>query len=115
MRSIPVDTSNAMIMLALLRGPKMKNRKTGELATDADTGATLMIVDVTFIADGAAEVLSLSVPEPGIPEGLTPGMPVRLTGLVARPWENTFDGEKRSGVAFRAAAVTAAVPMTAKG
>jgi hypothetical protein len=35
------------------------------------------------------------------------GTPVALTGLVARPWENEFNGQKRHGISFRAVAVTA--------
>ncbi len=34
------------------------------------------------------------------------GTPVALTGLIARPWENEFNGQKRHGIAFRAVAVT---------
>lgn len=39
------------------------------------------------------------------------GTPVALTGLVARPWENEFNGQKRHGISFRAVAVTS---LTAK-
>jgi hypothetical protein len=34
------------------------------------------------------------------------GTPVALTGLIARPWENEFNGQRRHGIAFRAVAVT---------
>jgi hypothetical protein len=45
-------------------------------------------------------------------EGLTLGAPVSLPGLVARPWESTFNGQQRHGIAFRATAVMAgAFPM----
>jgi hypothetical protein len=34
-------------------------------------------------------------------------MPVKVVGLKARDWENTFNGEKRFGIAFRAVAIVA--------
>lgn len=42
------------------------------------------------------------------------GTPVALTGLIARPWENEFNGQKRHGIAFRAVAVTSLADMAAK-
>lgn len=106
MRQIPVDTSAAMVMVAQPPAVKIKDRRTGEIATDADTGAQMMTVDVLFAANGEAEVLSISVPAPGITGDLVMGTPVALTGLVARPWENEFNGQKRHGISFRAVAVT---------
>ncbi|MCX5075615.1 hypothetical protein OHA84_12570 [Streptomyces sp. NBC_00513] len=106
MRQIPVDTSDAMVMVAQPPAVKIKDRRTGEIATDADTGAQMMTVDVLFAANGEAEVLSITVPAPGITGDLVMGTSVALTGLVARPWENEFNGQKRHGIAFRAVAVT---------
>jgi hypothetical protein len=99
LRQIPVDTSNAVVMVAKAPQPKVKDRRTGEIALDAETGAKLMTVDVV-------EILSLTVPETGVSEELTMGTPVALTGLIARPWENEFNGQRRHGIAFRAVAVT---------
>ncbi|TWE18620.1 hypothetical protein FB465_3701 [Kitasatospora atroaurantiaca] len=113
MRFIPVDTTGALVMVAQEPRLKLKNRQTGEMATDAETGVPLMTLDVTFVANGQADILSLTVPQPGIPEGLVPGTLVALTKLIARPWENEFNGQKRSGIAFRADAVTATVPALA--
>ncbi|QKV93027.1 hypothetical protein HUT19_15730 [Streptomyces sp. NA02950] len=106
MRQIPVDTSAASVMVAQPPQPKVKDRRTGERAMDAETGAALMTVDVMFVLDGNAEILSLTVPETGISGELAMGTPVALTGLIARPWENEFNGQKRHGIAFRAVAVT---------
>ncbi|WP_370069640.1 hypothetical protein [Streptacidiphilus sp. MAP5-3] len=111
MRFFNVDTSNAQVLLMQNRGPKLKNRETGEIATDRDTGATLMVLDLAYLANGEADVLTVTVPEPGIPADLMPGMPVRITGLIARPWENPSG----HGIAFRAVAVAAAVPANSKG
>ncbi|MFC7843684.1 hypothetical protein [Streptomyces sp. NPDC057382] len=106
MRQIPVDTSTATVMVAKTPQPKVKDRRTGEIAMDVESGAKLMTVDVMFAANDEVEILSITVPEPGISGELTMGTPVALTGLIARPWENDFNGQKRHGIAFRAVAVT---------
>ena len=105
MRQIPVETSGATVMVAKAPQPKVKDRRTGEIAIDAD-GVKLMTVDVMFAANDEVEILSITVPEPGISSDLAMGTPVALTGLIARPWENEFNGQKRHGIAFRAVAVT---------
>ncbi|MEU2536610.1 SCO3933 family regulatory protein [Streptomyces iakyrus] len=106
MRQIPVDTSAATVMVAKTPQPKVKDRRSGEIAMDVESGAKLMTVDVMFAANDEVEILSVTVPEPGISGELTMGTPVALTGLIARPWENDFNGQKRHGIAFRAVAVT---------
>ncbi|MFI9493353.1 hypothetical protein ACIG8K_17555 [Streptomyces halstedii] len=106
MRQIPVDTSSAVVMVAKTPKVKVRDRRTGEIATDTETGAQLMTVDVMFAANEEVEILSVTVPEPGITGELSMGTPVALTGLVARPWENDFNGQRRHGIAFRAVAVT---------
>ncbi|WP_328547740.1 hypothetical protein [Streptomyces platensis] len=106
MRQIPVDTSAATVMVAKQPQIKIKDRRTGEVALDVETGAKLMTVDVMFAANDAVEILSITVPESGVSGELGMGTPVALTGLIARPWENEFNGQKRHGIAFRAVAVT---------
>ncbi|MGX1975012.1 SCO3933 family regulatory protein [Streptomyces kronopolitis] len=106
MRQIPVDTSAATVMVAKQPQIKVKDRRTGEVALDVETGAKLMTVDVMFAANDAVEILSVTVPESGVSGELGMGTPVALTGLIARPWENEFNGQKRHGIAFRAVAVT---------
>ncbi|CAM5459371.1 Replication activator protein Pra OS=Streptomyces alboniger OX=132473 GN=CP975_18375 PE=4 SV=1 [Streptomyces alboniger] len=114
MRQIPVDTSTATVMVAKPPQPKVKDRRTGEVATDADTGATLMTVEVMFSANDEVELLSVAVPEPGISGELVMGTHVALTGLIARPWENDFGNGKRHGISFRAVAVTSLAAGVAK-
>lgn len=106
MRQIPVDTSVATVMVAQPPQSKVKDRRTGERAMDVETGAPLSTVDVMFAANGEVEILSVTVPETGISGDLVMGTPVALTGLIARPWENEFNGQKRHGISFRAVAVT---------
>lgn len=113
MRQIPVDTSTASVMVA--QPPQLKvNRQSGEIQTDRETGTRLMTVDVMFAMDGNAEVMTVTVPESGISDELVMGTPVALTGLIARPWENEFNGQKRHGIAFRAVAVTSLTMDTSK-
>ncbi|MBW5483739.1 SCO3933 family regulatory protein [Streptomyces bambusae] len=114
MRQIPVDTSAAMLMVAQPPQPKIKDRRTGEIATDLETGAPLATVDVVFLMAGVSDVLSVTVPQPGVSNELVMGTPVAITGLIARPWENEFNGQKRHGISYRAAAVTSlAAPVKA--
>ncbi|MFB7326203.1 hypothetical protein [Streptomyces sp. NPDC056190] len=113
MRQIPVETSSATVMVAQAPEPKIRDRRTGEVATDAETGATLMTVNVMFALNGEVEILNVTVPETGISGDLVMGTPVALTGLIARPWENEFNGQKRHGIAFRAVAVTSLVDTAA--
>ncbi|RFU82771.1 hypothetical protein DY218_31450 [Streptomyces triticagri] len=105
MRQIPVDVSAATVMAAKAPQPKVKDRRTGEIATDAE-GVTLMTVEVMFSSNDEVEILKVTVPQPGLSGEMQMGTPVALTGLVASPWENEFNGQKRHGIAFRAVAVT---------
>ncbi|GGN77609.1 hypothetical protein GCM10011579_060020 [Streptomyces albiflavescens] len=106
MRQIPVDTNGATLMVAQPPQVKMRDKKNGVIATDGDNGPKLMTVDVLFVMNGHAEVVTITVAEPDISGELAMGTPVALTGLVARPWENEFNGQKRHGISFRAVAVT---------
>ncbi|MFJ1694548.1 hypothetical protein OHA19_21500 [Streptomyces sp. NBC_00012] len=106
MRVIPVDMTGVTVMVAQPPTTKMRDKKAGVVAVDPESGGTLMTVDVLFVANGNAEVVSVTVPEADISGELATGTPVALTSLVARPWENEFNGQKRHGISFRAAAVT---------
>ncbi|MGW6285590.1 SCO3933 family regulatory protein [Streptomyces sp. NPDC055107] len=77
-------------------------------------GRSCMTVDVMFAANEVVKILSVTVPEPGISGELMMGTPVAVTGLIARPWENEFNGQKRHGIAFRAVAVTSLVAAAEK-
>ncbi|MBC9716847.1 hypothetical protein H9Y04_30365 [Streptomyces sp. TRM66268-LWL] len=103
MRQIPVDTSEMTVMLIQVPEEKVKNRETGEVATDRQSGKTLFNVNVAVIVDGRPDALTVVVAEDGIQPDLVPGMPVEFPGLVARPWENDFG----HGISYRAIAVTA--------
>ncbi|MFC8422354.1 hypothetical protein ACFUN7_16025 [Streptomyces sp. NPDC057236] len=106
MPSFKIDLSTAVVFVATAPEPKMANKKTGERALDRETGASLSTVGLLVSDEGEGNLYQVTVPETGFPEGLTPGMPVRVVGLKARDWENTFNGEKRHGISFRAVAIT---------
>ncbi|MGY1454781.1 SCO3933 family regulatory protein [Streptomyces sp. SS8] len=111
MRTIRVETSTATILLTEAPEPKVRDRQTGEVAKDAVSGETLMTIGVVYIDDGESALIRVTVPESGVAEGLALGAPVSLPSLVAKPWENVFNGQQRHGIAYRAAAVTpGAVP-----
>jgi hypothetical protein len=112
LRSIRVETSSATILLTEAPETKLKDRQTGEIAKDAASGETLKTVGVVYIEDGESSLIKVTIPESGVGEGLNLGSPVSLPGLVARPWESTFNGQQRHGIAYRATAVMAGVfPM----
>ncbi|MFH9226540.1 SCO3933 family regulatory protein [Streptomyces lydicus] len=107
MPSFKIDTSTAIVFVAVEPKRKIINKQTDEIAVDRETGAKMMTVGLTVADEGEANLYTVSVPETGIPEGLTLGMPVKVIGLKARDWENTFNGEKRHGISFRAVALVA--------
>lgn len=115
MPSFKIDTSTAVVFVAVPPSPKVINKKTGEIAVDRDNpNVTMMTIGLTVADEGEANLYTVTVPETGIPaEGIPVGMPVAVTGLKARDWENTFNGEKRWGIAFRAVAVASLAPLTA--
>ncbi|MYS47376.1 SCO3933 family regulatory protein [Streptomyces sp. BBFR109] len=108
MPSFKIDLSTAVVFVATAPTPKLANAKTGERAMDRETGAPLSTVGLLISDEGEGNLYQVTIPETGFPEGLAPGMPVRVVGLKARDWENEFNGQKRHGIAFRAVAITAA-------
>ena len=99
---LPIDTSRPLLLLSA-PSPQFKDRANGVPATDRDTGAPLMEATVALPSEnGAPQVLRVSIPAPGVPDGLGMGQMVKATGL-------TFlTGEKngRTWQIFRAAALT---------
>ncbi|MFE1130009.1 hypothetical protein ACFW6R_25400 [Streptomyces albidoflavus] len=115
MRTIRVETSAATILLTEAPEPKVRDRQTGEIAKDVNTGEALMTIGVVYIEEGESSLIKVTVPETGVSEGLVLGAPVSLPGLVARPWESVFNGQQRHGIAYRSAEVTPAMFPAATG
>ncbi|WP_435885717.1 SCO3933 family regulatory protein [Streptomyces subrutilus] len=82
---------------------KIKDQQTGEVATDRETGDSLYTVTVMLMEDGRAEIMKITVPQPGLVAGLKPGAMVRPVDLFATPWARIFNGQLSDGVAYRAA------------
>jgi hypothetical protein len=100
---LPLDTSRPLLVLAP-PSPQYKDRANGVVATDRDTGAPLADVSLALPVDGGAPTeLRVTVPQPGIPDGLVMGSQVKAAGLVF------LTGEKngRTWQMFRAASITA--------
>lgn len=99
---LPIDPSRPLLLLSS-PSPQFKDRANGVPATDRDSGAPLMEATVALPTDnGAPQVLRVSIPAPGVPDGLAMGQMVKATGL-------TFlTGEKngRTWQIFRAATLT---------
>ncbi|MGW3407945.1 SCO3933 family regulatory protein [Streptomyces sp. NBC_00658] len=109
MPSFKIDVSTAVVFVATAPVPKLVNKQTGERAVDRETNAGLSTVGLLISDEGEGNLYQVTVPETGLPEGLTPGAPVRVIGLKARDWENEFNGQKRHGISFRAVAITVGV------
>ncbi|MEV5280754.1 hypothetical protein [Streptomyces sp. NPDC052811] len=107
MPSFKIDLSTAVVFVATAPAPKFANVKTQERAMDRETGAPLSTVGLLVSDEGEGSLYQVTIPETGYEKGLMPGIPVKVTGLKARDWENEFNGQKRHGISFRAIAITA--------
>ncbi|MER6915238.1 hypothetical protein ABT354_26490 [Streptomyces sp. NPDC000594] len=109
MPSFKIDLSTAVVFVATAPVPKLVNRQSGEIAKDRETGADLATVGLLVSDDGEGNLYTVTVPVTGLPEKLTPGLPVSVIGLRARDWESEFNGQKRHGISFRAVSVVTGV------
>jgi hypothetical protein len=102
---LPIDTS-AIVFSVALPPEAAKDWETKEQRTDHD-GQPLYSVQLVALGQGSAQILPVKFA--GTPDGLTQGMPVKVTGLFATPWSM---GE-RAGVSFRAERIEPAPPVHA--
>ncbi|MFD8478715.1 hypothetical protein [Kitasatospora sp. NPDC059673] len=108
--TIRPDLTGTTHMVAVPPVPKLADAATGQVATDRETGATLYTVQLLETFEAAAQLIKVTVPEPGLDAGLVPGAIVRPVGLIATPWANLFNGQVSNGVAYRAEALVPAAP-----
>ncbi|MFJ9842039.1 hypothetical protein ACIRYZ_16485 [Kitasatospora sp. NPDC101155] len=108
--TIRPDLTGTTHMVAVPPVPKMADAATGLVATDRESGATLYTVQLLETFEATAQLIKVTVPEPGLDAALAPGAIVRPVGLIATPWANLFNGQVQSGVAYRAEALVSAVP-----
>jgi hypothetical protein len=92
-------------MVTLVAGgpaePVVKNRDTGELATDRATGKTMFQVHLTVFLRGEAKPQVWTVKVAGEPPVIEQGQPVNAAGLMGADWENNG----RHGISFRAESI----------
>ncbi|WP_433465931.1 hypothetical protein [Spirillospora sp. CA-128828] len=104
MRNIPVDISSLSFVCVSPARPKLVNQETGEVKLDKNGEAVYQVGLSAANEAGRVDLLNIAVT--GDP-GLTLGQVVTPLGLVGFFWEQTINGEKRSGVSFRAERVVA--------
>jgi hypothetical protein len=99
-----IDTTG--VSFTCTRAPEQRlNFDTGRPRIDKATGVPLWLVQVMALDESGGDVISVTVA--GEPQ-VSAGRAVTVTGLVALPWSQ--DG--RSGVAYRAEAITQTADMT---
>jgi hypothetical protein len=110
-RNIPVDVGKLSGFTCSLLPAPYTDRDTGEPRTDRDSGLPLYQVGVTVRLVDAREVETWTIQVPGEPVGLVADEKVRVYDLAVAYWSR----EGRSGLTYRASAITAAnapVPPT---
>jgi hypothetical protein len=110
MRNIPVDTAALSFVCVSAPRPKLVDQNTGEVKVDRD-GQTVYTVGLSA-ADASGRVELINVSTSGDP-GTAIGQIVTPVGLVAFPWEQFRGGEKRWGIAYRAASIVPAASSIA--
>lgn len=108
MRNIPVDISALTFVCVSAPRPKLVNQQTGEVKVDRD-GNTVFTVGLSA-ADQTGRVDLLNIAVPG-DQDVTIGQIVTPVDLVAFPWEQMINGEKRWGIAYRASRIALAGPV----
>ena len=99
---LPIDT-HSLTFFAVGVPEAVVDFDSKQPRNDAD-GRPLFSVGVVALVPEGAELLSVKVP--GQPRGITPGVPVKVNGLVASTWQM---GD-RHGVSFRAEAIETQAP-----
>ena len=99
---LPIDTAGLTLLVGQTPEPVVDFESRKPKADE--NGEPLFSLQLVALSGEGAEVIAVKVP--GEPKGLTPGMPVKVLGLVALPWSM---GD-RSGVSFKAARIEAALP-----
>jgi hypothetical protein len=101
---IPVNTAPLTMMAGGPAEAVVKDRVTGELATDSKTKQTMYTVHLMVLLPGDARPQVWPVKVAGEPQALRPGQAVKVEGLTASDWENGG----RHGTSFRADTITPA-------
>lgn len=100
--NIPMDSSRTLLAMGPA-APRIKDRQTGEIATDRDGVAQYEVQLVMQMDGGAPLPMAVSVPETGLTEAIEMGSKVKAAGLTAMTGVSKFGKEY---VMFRASALT---------
>ncbi|MBC6462415.1 hypothetical protein [Actinomadura sp. HBU206391] len=108
---IPVDITALSFVCVSAPRPRLVSQETGQVKIDKQ-GRTVFQVGLSVAdeATGRAEIINVNVS--GDPQ-VTLGQIVTPVGLIGFPWEQIRDGEKRWGIAYRAASIVPAAPSVA--
>jgi hypothetical protein len=98
-RNIPVDLSKLTFVCVSPPRPRLVNQDTGEVKVDRQ-GRTVYQVGLSAADErGRVELLNVNI---SADPDVTVGQVVVPVGLVGMPWEQTRNGQTRSGVSYRA-------------
>ena len=97
-----MDSSRTLLAMGPA-APRIKDRQTGEIATDRDGVAQYEVQLVMQMDGGAPLPMAVSVPETGLTEAIEMGSKVKAAGLTAMTGVSKFGKEY---VMFRASALT---------
>ena len=99
MRNMPIDISNLAFVCVSPPRPKLVNQETGEVKTDKNGEPVYQVGLSCSNEEGRVDLLNVAVS--GDP-GVSLGQVVTPVGLVGFYWEQNINGERRSGISFRA-------------
>lgn len=105
---IPIDTRRLLGLLCVSAPVPRSDRDTGVAKIDRVTGQPEYLVGVLAKIPGDRRAFVIDVRVPGEPAGLIEGQPIVLHNPTGSPWEQNG----RSGVSYRADAITPATPST---
>ena len=108
MITLPLDPSLTLMAMSDAR-PQIKDQKTGEIATDRDTGERIYQLDVAMALPNARpQTFQLAVPESGLSPEIAAFSPFHAVSLIF------ISGEKngRTWQMYRAAGLTPLVTST---
>ncbi len=101
-----VQVEGSQWMVAVAPMPKMRQPDDGKGAPvqvfNSVTGEAMSVVSLVEMFEDRAQVIKITVPSSGIPEGLAAGALVVPVGLVCSPWANKFGEQVNSGLSYRA-------------
>lgn len=101
--NIPMDSSRTLLAMGPA-APRIKDRQTGEIATDRDGVAQYEVQLVMQMDGGAPLPMAVSVPEMGLPsDAIEMGSRIKAAGLTAMTGVSKFGKEY---VMFRATVLT---------